>query len=253
MELTFAHKDSFIHRLDPRARIVVAALLSVLLAVSDRPAALCAGLAVGSALIAMGRIRFSKLMWHLSIINGFILLLWVILPVATRGEAVAQLGRIRLTREGLQYALIITIRSNAIALVCLALLATMDLVTLGHALHHLRVPNKLVHIFLFTVRYFGILHAEYHRLARAMTVRCFRPRTNRHTYRSYGNLVGMLLVNSFDRSERVMAAMKCRGFRGEFYILSHFRLAGRDVAFAAATVAALVLIGVLQWTAMVCR
>ncbi len=93
---------------------------------------------------------------------------------------------------------------------------------LGHALAHLHVPRKLAHLLLFTVRYLDVLEREYRRLRAAMKVRSFRPRMNRHTYRAYGYLVGMLLVRSFDRSERVLAAMKCRGFRGRFYLLDHF-------------------------------
>ena len=45
---------------------------------------------------------------------------------------------------------------------------------------------------------------------------------NGHSYRTFGYLVGMLLVRSFDRSERVLAAMKCRGFRGQYWLLDHF-------------------------------
>lgn len=252
MELTFGHAHSFVHRLDPRSRIVVAVLLSLVMAVSGRMSVLCIGLAGGGVLVALARLKLSQLFWHLAAVNGFMLLLWVILPVSTHGAMVARWGPFTVTREGLLHALTITLKSNAIVLTCIALLATMDLVTLGHALHHLGLPDKLVHVFLFTVRYFDILHREYHRLARAMKVRCFRPRTNRHTYRSYGSLVGMLLVNSFDRSERVMAAMKCRGFKGQFYILRHFRFAGRDLAFACAAGLFLVLLGVLQWTLTAC-
>ena len=37
-------------------------------------------------------------------------------------------------------------------------------------------PDKLTHLFLFTVRYLGVLHHEYQRLLSAMRVRAFRPR-----------------------------------------------------------------------------
>jgi cobalt/nickel transport system permease protein len=105
------------------------------------------------------------------------------------------------------------------------------------------VPDKLTHLLLFTVRYLDVLHREYLRLWAAMKTRGFRPRVNRHTYRSYSYLVGMLLVRSFDRSERVVAAMKCRGFRGRFYLLDHFALSRSDLPFCiASSVVLLVLI-----------
>ena len=253
MDIAFADGDSFIHRLDPRARILAAFSLSTILAVSDRPAATALGLIVALALVGLARLKPSRLLWHVAAVNAFLLILWAILPVATPGEIVARLGPLAVTREGLLAAFTITLKSNAILLTCISLLATMDVVRLGHALHHLGAPDKLIHVFLFTVRYFDILHREYHRLAAAMKVRCFRPRTNRHTYRSYGQLVGMLLVRSFDRSERVMAAMKCRGFKGEFFVLRHFVLTAHDLGFACAACLLLLLLACAQWPGIFLR
>jgi cobalt/nickel transport system permease protein len=80
-----------------------------------------------------------------------------------------------------------------------------------------------------------------------MRVRGFRSRTDLHTLRSLGHLVGMLLVHSFDRSERVWAAMKCRGFRGTFWLLDHFAYTRRDLVFAVVAVVALLIIGSGEW------
>ena len=71
---------------------------------------------------------------------------------------------------------------------------------------------------------------------------------NRHTYRAYGYLVGMLLVRSLDRSERIVAAMKCRGFRGRFYLLDHFAYSLHDLGFAVTGVALLLLLGLVEWS-----
>ena len=59
---------------------------------------------------------------------------------------------------------------------------------------------------------------------------------DRHTYSSFGNLLGMLLVRGYDRSERILAAMKCRGFQGRFYLLDHFCFQARDVIFCLVSV-----------------
>jgi cobalt/nickel transport system permease protein len=114
-------------------------------------------------------------------------------------------------------------------------------------MNHLRVPHKLTHLLLFTVRYLDVLRREYGRLNAAMRLRGFRPRTNMHTYRTYGHLIGMLLVRSLDRSERVVAAMKCRGFRGHFYLLDHFHFSRLDAPFAFATVVVLAGLAWLEW------
>ena len=248
MELAFAQGDSLIHRLDPRTRILSAAVFSALVAMSSHLAALALALATGMALVGLARLKLSRLLWQTATVNGFLLMLWLILPFATPGEIVGRIGPLSMTRDGLMHALAITLKCNAIVLVCISLLATMDIIRLGHALHHLGAPGKLVHIFLFAVRYFDILHREYHRLVAAMRVRCFRPRTDRHTCRAYGHLIGMLLVRSLDRSERVMDAMKCRGFKGEFYVLRHFIYRSGDLVFACGFSVLIILLALVQWT-----
>ena len=60
-------------------------------------------------------------------------------------------------------------------------------------------------------------------------------------------LVGMLLVKSFDRADRIVAAMKCRGFRGRFYVLHHFAFARRDLLFGVASLVGLVGLGWGEW------
>jgi cobalt/nickel transport system permease protein len=157
-------------------------------------------------------------------------------------------GPLGLSREGLGLTAVIALKAHALVLGWAALVGTMDMVTLGHALGHLRVPTKLAHLLLFTVRYLDVLHREYLRLRAAMKVRSFRPRISGHTYRAYGYLVGMLLVRSFDRSERVLAAMKCRGFRGHFYLLEHFAFVGRrDGPFCAASVVVAMILLFMEW------
>jgi cobalt/nickel transport system permease protein len=150
------------------------------------------------------------------------------------GESWLQLGPFSASREGVLQATAILLRANAIVLALLVLVGTLEPVVLGHALAQLRVPDKLVHLFLFTVRYLGVLHDEYRRLRQAMRTRGFVARSNAHSWRSLGWLVGMLLVRSLERSQRIIEAMKCRGFNGRFYLLDSQRWQLGDTRFALA-------------------
>jgi len=239
---------AWMDRFDPRLRIVTATAVSVVVAVADRFEVLLAalGLAVlGSVVSALAPAAVIK---RLLPLNLLMLVLVLLLPLTTEGATLWQIGPLEFSREGLLLARAIALKGNAIVLTLLVLLASMEAATLGHALGHLRVPDKLTHLLLFTVRYLDVLHREYLRLRAAMKVRAFRPRMDRHTYRSYGYLVGMLLVRSFDRAERIAAAMKCRGFRGRFYLLDHFAFSRRDLAFAAASLAILLTMVWMEWS-----
>ncbi|MFW6162342.1 MAG: cobalt ECF transporter T component CbiQ [Planctomycetota bacterium] len=244
---TYFQGDSVVHRLDPRGRVVVAVVFSVLVAVSERFGVLGGGLAAGLGLAVAARLPVRPLLKRLAALNAFMVMLIVLLPLTTFEEPGLDIFGISVSQPGLLLALAVTLKANAIVLALTALVGTLEITTFGHALKHLRVPDKLIHLFLFTVRYIDLLHHEYRRLRQAMRVRCFRPQMSRHTYRAMGYLVGMLLVKSLDRSERVVAAMKCRGFRGQFYVLTHFAFARRDAAFGVLAAAALAVLGWMEW------
>ncbi|MFH1092245.1 MAG: cobalt ECF transporter T component CbiQ [Pseudomonadota bacterium] len=247
----FAHGSSWLHRLDPRIKIAAAVVFSAIAAVADYFPVLTAALAAGIFLVLLAGLDLGRVMARLAVVNLFVLFLWLFLPFSFPGRVVFQLGPLTASYEGLIAALTITLKSNAIMLAGLALLSTSPVFALVHALRHLGVPDKLVNLFFFTYRYFQVVHQEYLRLRAAMKVRGFRPRTNRHTYRSLAYLVGMLLVRSFDRSERVYQAMLCRGYQGRFWLLSHFHLHARDLFFLGAFMLFNLGLAVLQWSNLV--
>lgn len=247
----FANGDSFIHRLDPRVKIVVVFLFSVVVAVSTRFAVLVSALALGVCVTWLASLPTKELLRRLVPINIFIIFLWFFLPFTFEGKPLFSVGPLVGTHEGVLYATQITIKSNAIVVVLIALVSSTSILTLGHAMHELRVPKKIVHLFFFTYRYIHVIYREYFRLVNAMKVRGFRPGTNIHTYKTFAYLVGMLLVRSCDRAQRVHRAMLCRGFRGNLYSLSEFSLRTTDVISLILMLALILALGVLEWTKMV--
>jgi len=240
-----------IQRLDPRVKILVVFLFSVLVAVSNRFVVLLLGLALGLSMALLARLPVKQVLVRLVPVNLFIIFLWFFLPFTLQGKPLFSVGPLVGTHEGVLYAARISIKSNAIMAVLIALVASTSLLTLGHAMHDLKIPKKLVHLFFFTYRYIDVIHKEYLRLVNAMKVRGFRPRTNMHTYRTFAYLVGMLLVRSSDRADRVHSAMLCRGFRGNLYSLSAFSLKARDVISLILMLVLILALGVLEWTRMV--
>lgn len=240
-------RRSGLEGVDPRSRVVAVLLFSAVVAASGK--LLTLGVALGlaaAATIGAGACTWSNLK-RLIPVNAFVLLLFVLLPLGDAPAPLKTWGPFAQAGDGLRWALAIALKANAIVLSVEVLLAGLDGVVLGHALGQLGVPRKLTHLLLFTIRYLGVLQRESMRLRAAMKVRGFRPGVNWHTYRTIGNLVGMLLVRSLDRADRIVAAMKCRGFCGRFYLLDHFAFSARDVAFSAVVLLAVSLIAFLEW------
>ena len=239
--------DSIIHRLDPRVKIVVAFFFSVVVAISNRFLVLMLALALGLSIVLLARVPIRELLRRLVPVNIFILFLWIFLPFTVRGDPFFSIGPLVGTHQGILYAAQISIKSNAIVVVLIALVASTAIFTLGHAMHQLRVPKKLVHLFFFTYRYIHVIHREYLRLVHAIKIRGFSPGTNMHTYKTFAYLVGMLLVRSSDRAERVHNAMLCRGFRGRLYSLSQFSLTTTDIVSLILMLTLILAFGVLEW------
>ena len=244
---TFTYGDSMVHRLDPRIKVIVAIVFSIVIAVADKFSVLLYGLCFSLSLIWIARLNIQKVGFRLMIVNGFILLLWLFLPFTYPGETLFSLGPLNASQEGIIYAALITLKSNAIVIASIALLATSTVTTLVHVLRHLYVPDKLVHLFFFCFRYIHVIHHEYIRLTNAMKIRCFQPKTNMHTYKTYAYLVGMLLLRSYDRSDRVYHAMLCRGFKGKFWMLDHFSMNRVDIISGAVLLLIIIGLVILQW------
>ncbi|MGC8602717.1 MAG: cobalt ECF transporter T component CbiQ [Desulfomonilaceae bacterium] len=242
----FALGDSWVHGLDPRVKIVVTIIFSIIVALNSSIHVAGISLILPLILVICARLDFRKLMVRLAIVNSFILFLWLFLPFSTPGETICSIGPLNIQREGLLLAALITLKSNSIILMAIALLGTSQIFSLVHALSHLFVPDKLVHLFFFCFRYIHVVHGEYHRLINAMKMRGFRPKTNMHTYRAYSYLVGMLLIRSFDRSKRILDAMRCRGFKGKFYILHNYEMKRCDYALAGSSLAFSILLMVVR-------
>ena len=166
-------------------------------------------------------------------------------PTSVLKSSSFTIGPLTASREGLWQAITIALKANAIVLVLLALVGTMNAAVLGQALRRLGVPASLIHLLFFTVRYIEVLSREYHRARLAMKARAFRPRSDLHTWQSFGYLIGMLLVRSIERAERILAAMKCRGFDGRLHPRdTTLALRPHDAVFAAswAVVSAVLLV-----------
>jgi len=244
----FAIGNSLIHSLDPRLKVIIATAYSFVVALSTQFTTLLAALALSILLIGLARLNVREVAKRVAVVNGLVVFFWVVLPLTFPGEMLFHVGPLAVTRSGVFLAAQITLKSNAILLAFIPLVASFSIATLGHALSRLRVPEKMVYLLLLTYRYVFVIGGEYQRLVRAAKIRGFQAGNNMHTYRTYAYLIGMILVRASARAERVHQAMLCRGFQGRFYCLHEFSLSRADWFCSAAMTGALIGLGILEWT-----
>lgn len=229
--LTTFKDQNIIEQIDPRLRIVSCFILAFIFALSNNFTSASLLLPFAVTCIVLSSLTWKQTAKRLIEINIFMLFLFIFFPFSVKGSVLFQFAGFYYSYDGLLKSALIAFKANCIMITVAGLAGTMEPTTLGHSLQLLRIPKKFILIFLFMVRYLDVMADEFQRMKTAMKLRSFQAKVSLHTFRTYGNLIGMVLVRSMERSERIMTAMKCRCFNGIFYPYYKFQLRRIDLYF----------------------
>lgn len=218
---------SLVHRLDPRLKLL--AVVAYVLAATSTPLgdwltlAALAWLALAAVLLA--RIPLAEALKRSSVTLPFVGIIALSVPFTQTGQPVWSWSvwglRLTVTDAGLILFATVVIKSWLSVLVSGLLVATTQFTDLVHALRALRLPPVLVEIISFMVRYLFVLVEEAMRL---MTAREARSAGKGGSVvwrtRVLGGMIGSLFIRSYERSERIYAAMLSRGYSGQAHRLT---------------------------------
>ena len=196
---------------DPRARIL--ALFFLIIA--------CCGifdLKVLSGLCFLGLISviFSglgarEIFLRLLPANIFILLIWLITPLAAGPPYWSSSFLPDLSLPGLWRAALITLKANAIVLFSTSLISTEELSRLAVGLHFFKVPIKIIWLLLLTYRYVIGLSSHISRSVMAIKLRSAGSH-KKISYWAYAGLFARTFVKAAHQGDRLGLAMRARGF-----------------------------------------
>jgi cobalt/nickel transport system permease protein len=252
-------RDSFVHRRDPRAKLVVA--IGFILAAGLMPIGAWGGFAalLIAALAASGA---SGLGLTFALRRSYVALPFalVALPLlfTIPGEViyVTPLTGWTITAQGLERFLSLMLRSWIAVQFAILLTAVTPFPDILWSLSALRVPRLLVATIGFMYRYFFVLADESARMLRARAARSAnfggRPRPPVFWQaRVAGHMVGSLFLRALERSERVHAAMVARGYDGRPPSLVRREMHLAD--WLTTLAACLLLVGLLAWAGIAPR
>ena len=233
-----------VHSLDPRAKIVAAVTLAlaVVLAPPLAPPALAA---VAALLLAVALIAGLPIGWVLrrsALVIPFAGTIALFAPLGAGSLSVH--GAIEAYSQGgwiEAYAVISKAWLTALAMILAA--ATTPTPLLLKGLERLHVPRAMLLIMTFMYRYVASLGSQLSSARRALDSRGFTV-TGWRRVKLYGHLAGSMFIRSYERAERVYAAMLSRGFDGTLPAARPLRMRAPDVltlAIAVMAAAALLL------------
>lgn len=219
--------DGVLHRLDARVKVVVALVLILCIVLTPEralPAYPLLWALVGSlaAVSQVGALRLARL-------GGVALpftLAAAALPFTLPGQTVVTIAGLPVSDAGLARFVSILLKSWLSVQVTLLLALTTPFTDLLWAFGSLRVPETLIAIVGFMYRYLYTLGDEAERLLRARAARSGVVPGRKAggsllwRARAAGGMVGSLFLRSYERSERVYAAMLSRGYDGRLRTLN---------------------------------
>lgn len=227
--------DSPVHRADARVKLLVTLVFVVVVMSFPRyeVSALVPLFAYPIVLAAQAGLPPGYLLRKMALAAPFALFVGVFNPLLDRHPA-AVLGSHGIAGGWLSFASIM-IRFTLTVGAALVLLACTGIHRLCAGMERLGVPKVFAVQVLFLYRYFFVVGDEANRMARAVGMRAAGPGSL--SPRTYGTLLGHLLLRAMDRARRVYRAMVARGFDGEVRVLRGGAPGWREAVFATGWVA----------------
>ncbi|MGY2085601.1 cobalt ECF transporter T component CbiQ [Blastococcus sp. SYSU DS0539] len=235
-----------VHRLAPHAKLVSVLSFAVVVVATPvhapwAPAAYAGYLLAVLTVAAVAGVGPGRLVRGLVVEVPFVAFA-VLLPFVAGGPQVEVLG-LSLSRTGLAASGGLLAKATLSILAATVLAATTEPRALLRGLERLRLPQVLVQILMFMIRYADVVGGELHRMRVARESRGFTGGGLRGL-RVLGATAGALFVRSYERGERVHLAMLSRGYRGSMPTGPVVPLGAREwaVALSLPLVAAAVLL-----------
>ena len=233
----YASLDSFIHKLDPRTKLVTTMvfILALTLTAPNRWQAFAFYFLAIATLVLLSKVPVLYILKRSLVIIPFVLLIAIFVPFFREGEVAGSyniwLWQVSVTYSGLQVLWNILAKAWLSILSLILLTSTTKITTLLECLVQLHMPRVMVLILSFMYRYIFVLVDEVLRMKQARDSRNFGG-SRLWQLRTIGNMIGTLFIRSYERGERVYAAMLARGFDGQSRTLNRLSFRSADTYFA---------------------
>ncbi len=229
-----AYRDSIIHRIDARVKIVIAfAAIIALVAVpySDRDMVYTVGaffMAFFVVLWCCSKLSFLVLVKRMGAIVplwGIIIFFQIFLKnrYYTDYHVVMSLPfGINIYAESIEFATILLVKF----VVCIAFIILLSSTTKMHEMleggARMGLPPEFALALGMMIRYLFVFGYMYRKVNETLQTKCFdafdRHLPYRYRLRQIGFMVGTMFIRSYEQGERVYTSMLCRGYGRESYL-----------------------------------
>jgi cobalt/nickel transport system permease protein len=237
---SLSYKESPVHRLDPRVKLVVTLVFA--LTVVSFPKYEISGLMpfflYPALFLALGDIPARFIIKKVIFVSPFALFVGIFNPLLDR-MTLYTIGGVAISGGWISFVSI-AIKFFLTVSSALLLIATTSFPGLCHAIQKIGLPPIFVSQLLFLYRYIFVLMEETMRVMRARDMRSFGKKGKGAG--TAANLIGVLFIRTVERSGRIYNAMLARGFAGKIETSRRYALSSGDIFFAVAAFSAFALL-----------
>jgi len=224
-----SYQDTTLHKIDPRAKLITS-LFFILMVVSFGKyeiSMLVPFIFFPVYLLTSGNIPLLYIFKKVLYVSPFAIMIGVFNPVFDRG-VMLHLGNAGISGGWISF-ISIMMRFGLTVSTALALIACTGFNNICFALNRLGAPKIFAVQLLFLYRYIFVLAEEAARMIRARNLRSFDGKGK--GIKTYGPLLGNLLLRTVNRAERIHMAMICRGFDGNIRIMNRYNFGLKEFVF----------------------
>lgn len=227
-----AYRDSYIHQLDARVKIIgMFAVIIAMVAVPYSPAVLTIGvlffafLAGLWALAGLPWLIYAKRLLMVLPFGFFIVIFQIFFtnryyPVF---HVIANLPfGIHIYAESVEFAVILLVKFVVCVTAIILLSSTTKLHDMLEGAGRMGLPPEFALTFGMMIRYLFVFGYIYRKINESLITRCFDPFNSALPYRyrmkQIGYTVGTIFIRSYEQGERVYTSMLCRGYGKDSHI-----------------------------------
>lgn len=230
-----SRNNTAIHRLDPRIKVLTT-LVFIVIVVSFNKYEI-SGLVPFTLypvfMLSLGEISVVNILKRMLFVAPFAFFIGILNPFIDT-EPFITIGGVTLTGGWISFISIL-LRFALTVSATLILIAVTGFNAICRALEKMGIPQFFVLQLLFLYRYIFVLGEEAMRMNRARALRTFNAK--KPTFNIFKNMIGYLLLRTFDRAQRIHMAMRCRGFDGTVRLLNPLKSTPGNLLFMVAWIA----------------
>lgn len=246
--------NSIVHKLDPRMKIILIFLLIVSIFICKNIAGLGAIILFSVILVLISKIPFKTVLKSIKPLVVIIILTAVLNIFYGKGEALVQLGKLKITADGIETAIFMAVRIITLVVISSLLTYTTSPTELTDALERLLKPLTLIKIDVHSIamtmtialRFIPTLIEEIEKIMSAQKSRGADLESGSLIHRAKALIPVLipLFVSAFRRAGELAYAMECRCYHGGEgrTKMKVMKLSARDFLSLAAVIVFMVII-----------